>query len=233
MKFIVLERNVYFSFFIYSFCFGAFFPRLGDLQLKMGIGEAVLGLALVGLPLGVQISLLLADQILETIGFRIAMCLGVPALGMSLVLSALAVNPTWFFCALAVGGFAVGIVEVAVNLEADRAEYHVNKKIMNRSHSFWSLGFFVAGLAGAIASQIEISPLIHFSTTFLGCSILTISFFLSYEPFALRPNVSKKSSIFVRPTKSILALVVFTLSAMLIEGAGIDWSIIFMRVWCK
>ena len=34
---------------------------------------------------------------------------------------------------------------------------------------------------------------------------------------------------FARPTKPILMLVALTLSAMLLEGAGIDWSVIFMR----
>ena len=55
MKFSILQHNVYFSFFIYSFSIGSFFPRIGDLQLKMNIGESILGLALMGLPLGVQI----------------------------------------------------------------------------------------------------------------------------------------------------------------------------------
>ena len=34
---------------------------------------------------------------------------------------------------------------------------------------------------------------------------------------------------FAHPTKPILMLVALTLSAMLLEGAGIDWSVIFMR----
>ena len=65
MKFSILQHNVYFSFFIYSFSIGSFFPRIGDLQLKMNIGESILGLALMGLPLGVQISLILADKLLK------------------------------------------------------------------------------------------------------------------------------------------------------------------------
>ena len=41
------------------------FPRIGDLQIQMGIGESYLGLALSGLPIGVQIALLFADKILS------------------------------------------------------------------------------------------------------------------------------------------------------------------------
>mgnify|MGYP005718499421 FL=1 len=54
------------------------------------------------------------------------------------------------------GGFAIGILEVAVNLEADRLENKLDTKIMNRSHSFWSLGFFASGITGALFSQIQI-----------------------------------------------------------------------------
>ena len=40
--------------------------------------------------------------------------------------------------------------------------FKIRKKIMNRSHSFWSLGFFSAGLLGAIFSQLNVTPTLHF-----------------------------------------------------------------------
>ena len=43
-----------------------------------------------------------------------------------------------------------------------------------------------------------------------------------------RPTLNE-NLLFVIPSNKIMALVFFTLSAMLIEGAGIDWSVIFMR----
>ena len=195
MVFSIPQRNIYFSFFIYSFCLGVFFPRIGDLQNQMGIGETTLGLTLLGPAIGVQISLLFADKIFSLLGFRLVMCLGVPILGLALVCSSLTFKPFIFFISLMLGGFAIGILEVAVNLEADRIEYKISKKIMNRSHSFWSLGFF--------------------------CS--------KYIPADERPNSSVNNSLFVKPTKAVLALVVLTLSPMLLESASIDWSVIYMR----
>ena len=55
----------YVAFFLYAFVLGSLFPRIGDLQLHLGINEGTLGLALIGLPFGVQISLLVADKILK------------------------------------------------------------------------------------------------------------------------------------------------------------------------
>ena len=229
MKFLILQHNIYFSFFIYSFTVGSFFPRVGDLQLTMNIGESILGLALTGLPLGIQCSLILADKILNIFGIRLVMIIGIPIIGISLIFSALSYHPFLFFLSLIFGGLAIGIIEVAINLEADRVEYRIGQRIMNRSHSFWSLGFACSGLIGASLSQLQISPLFHFILSFVFCSFVTILFFHSYIPCPQRPNTSSSNQIFIIPTKGILALVIFTLSAMLIEGAGIEWSIIFMR----
>ena len=229
MVFYIPQRNIYFSFFIYSFCLGVFFPRIGDLQNQMGIGETTLGLTLLGPAIGVQISLLFADKIFSLLGFRLVMCLGVPILGLALVCSSLTFKPFIFFISLMLGGFAIGILEVAVNLEADRIEYKISKKIMNRSHSFWSLGFFCSGLTGALFSQMKVSPFVNFSLSLFLGTFLTILFCSKYIPADERPNSSVNNSLFVKPTKAVLALVVLTLSPMLLESASIDWSVIYMR----
>ena len=44
MRFSQPQQNVYFAFFVYAFALGALFPRIGDLQVQMGIGESALGL---------------------------------------------------------------------------------------------------------------------------------------------------------------------------------------------
>ena len=229
MRFSQPQQNVYFAFFVYAFALGALFPRIGDLQVQMGIGESALGYALVGLSTGVQLSLFIADKILRRTGFRLAMCFGLPLIGLSFVLASFAMGPVSFFLALSIGGLAVGVVEVAVNLEADRVEYRLAKRIMNRSHAFWSLGFFATGVAGAAMSQFNVSPTTHFGLFLTSVSLLTIGFAWGYHPAPERPNNSPQSPKLIRPTKGIMVLVVFTLSAMLIEGAGIDWSVIFMR----
>ena len=229
MIFSIPQRNIYFSFFIYSFCLGVFFPRIGDLQNQMGIGETTLGLTLLGPAIGVQISLLFADKIFSLLGFRLVMCLGIPILGLALVCSSLTFKPFIFFISLMLGGFAIGILEVAVNLEADRIEYKISKKIMNRSHSFWSLGFFCSGLTGALFSQMKVSPFVNFSLSLFLGTFLTILFCSKYIPADERPNSSVNNSLFVKPTKAVLALVVLTLSPMLLESASIDWSVIYMR----
>ena len=54
-------------------------------------------------------------------------------------------------CCLLPVGLMIGSIEIILNVEADRTEALVGRRIMNRAHSFWSIGFFAAGLAGGDA----------------------------------------------------------------------------------
>jgi MFS family permease len=208
---------------------GAIFPRLGDMQVQMGIGEGQLGMSVIGAALGVQLSLLVAGRILRAVGFRWIMVVGIMIISGAEMIASLSLGPLAFFCWLFVAGLSIGVVEVAVNVEADRTEFQIGRRVMNRCHAFWSFGFFGSGLVGALIAQLHISVFAHMAgfMIFTSCSALLLIRF--YQPAIPRPGEDSQSVTFARPTKPILMLVALTLSAMLLEGAGIDWSVIFMR----
>jgi len=222
-------KPVYLGFFIYAFALGTLFPRIGDIQHQLGVEEGALGLAITGLPIGVQLSLLLADRIMKILSIKSVMNIGVPIIGLSFWFAALSPDIIGFFLWLFVSGLAVGVIEVAVNLEADRKEYQIGTRIMNRSHAFWSLGFCATSIAGALVAQAGISPQMHFlAFAIVGILVVTIVFW-SFEQAPERPGADVATPLFVKPTKPIMLLVLLTLSAMLVEGSSIDWSVIYMR----
>ena len=224
------KNAVFFGFFIYAVGLGTLFPRIADLQSQMEIDKATLGLALVGLPAGVQVTLLFADRLVRRIPFKILLGLGLPVIGISQCLAAFSGGPLGFFFSLALGGAAVALIEVAVNLEADRVEAKIEQRIMNRSHAFWSFGFFGASIFGAGVAQLGMSPLIHFTIIMVFTTVITNLVFSNYVPAEpRRKTIPKKGNTLVWPSKAIFMLVLFTLSAMLVEGSAIDWSIIYMR----
>jgi len=224
------KNAVFFGFFIYAVGLGTLFPRIADLQSQMEIDKATLGLALVGLPAGVQVTLLFADRLVRRIPFKVLLGFGVPVIGISQCLAAFSGGPLGFFFSLALGGAAVALIEVAVNLEADRVEAKIGQRIMNRSHAFWSFGFFGASIFGAGVAQLGLSPLIHFTIIMVFTTVITNHVFSNYVPAEpRRKTIPKKGSTLVWPSKAIFMLVLFTLSAMLVEGSAIDWSIIYMR----
>ena len=223
------HQIVFVGFFIYAFSLGAMFPRLDDIQTSLEIDKAELGLLLLCIPLGLQITLLFADRLVRAISLKNVICLGIPSICFT-QFAAVAVNQIAFFAFfLIICGAFVAVVEVAINLEADRVEHALGSRIMNRSHAFWSIGFFSAAVVGALFSQFKVMLEIHF---LLVCGIAFLISKIIFEDYIVasprHSNVTKIKK-FSLPTGPIFVMVLFTMSAMLVEGASIDWSVIFMR----
>ena len=205
------------------------FPRLDDIQTSLEIDKAELGLLLLCIPLGLQITLLFADRLVRAISLKNVICLGIPSICFT-QFAAVAVNQIAFFAFfLIICGAFVAVVEVAINLEADRVEHALGSRIMNRSHAFWSIGFFSAAVVGALFSQFKVMLEIHF---LLVCGIAFLISKIIFEDYIVasprHTNVTRIKK-FSLPTGPIFVMVLFTMSAMLVEGASIDWSVIFMR----
>jgi MFS family permease len=223
-------RRVFAAFAIYSFALGSIFPRLGQVQEAMGVEEGALGLGLIGAPAGTLVALTFATPWLEKIGFRKALLASIPLLALFYAIAVHAPTPTILFFLLLPAGLAIGCIEIMLNLEADRVEHQVGYRIMNRSHAFWSIGFFCAGLFGAAMAGFGLSPQLHLALVFPIATLLVIVLIGDFQPAPVRPgNTSEQAPRFAAPSGPILVLVAFTLSAMLLEGASIDWSAIYMR----
>ena len=223
------HQIVFVGFFIYAFSLGAMFPRLDDIQTSLEIDKAELGLLLLCIPLGLQVTLLFADRLVRAISLKNVICLGIPSICFT-QFAAVAVNQIAFFAFfLIICGAFVAVVEVAINLEADRVEHALGSRIMNRSHAFWSIGFFSAAVVGALFSQFKVMLEIHF---LLVCGIAFLISKIIFEDYIVasprHTNVTRIKK-FSLPTGPIFVMVLFTMSAMLVEGASIDWSVIFMR----
>lgn len=227
------HRRVFASFFLYAFCIGGFFPRLAEIQHSLGVGEGALGLALIGVAAGTIVSLTFGGAAVERAGHRrVFLCL-LPVLPLFYALAAVASTPAWMFICLFPAGLMLGAIEVAVNLEADRTEHSSGRRIMNRSHAFWSIGFFNAAALGSLMAYLGVSPLAHLlSVVFLSC-VLTTLLLGKFEPEPKREADKQHADVpgpkFSLPSGPILLLVVVTLPAMVLEGAGFDWSAIYMR----
>ena len=225
------RQRVFAAFFLYAFAMGGIFPRVPELQRAMGATEGALGLALIGASTGTLVSLTLAGRLLDRIGHRRALLALTPAMAACYALASFATAPWVLFALLVPCGLCIGAVEIIVNLEADRVEHQEGRRIMNRAHGFWSIGFFVAGLLGAGLSQAGISVQQHLLLDALLVLIATALLLGRFDAAPHRTGGAQGHDAprFARPTLAILALVAVTLSAMVLEGAGAEWSGIYMR----
>nr|WP_316642494.1 MFS transporter [uncultured Roseateles sp.] len=225
------HRRVFAAFFLYAFGLGGFFPRLGELQRLMGLSEGQLGLGLIGAAVGTLISLSFAGRLIERIGHR-RMLLCVPTLvPFWYAVAAHAQGPLSLFLTLLPAGLLIGAIEVVVNLEADRVEHAEGRRLMNRAHAFWSFGFFGAGLLGVLCARLGMAPQWQLALTVPLASVLTVLLLGGFDaaPARSHENSGEPTPHFARPTAGIMGLVVLSLSALVLEGAGIDWSAIYMR----
>ncbi|UCI06002.1 MFS transporter [Mesorhizobium sp. B1-1-8] len=224
------QHRVYAGFAIYSFAMGNIFPRLPDIKHTMAIEDGTLGLSLIGTPIGTLTALTLATPLLERVGFRRALLWLVPLLAFVYAIAVHAPGPLSLFLMLLPVGLMIGSIEIVLNVEADRTEFLLKRRIMNRAHSFWSMGFFGAGLFGAALAHLGLSPQLHLALVVPVVALAMALFLGGYEPAPARfAGTGEKAPMFARPTLPILVLVAVTLSAMLLEGASIDWSAIYMR----
>lgn len=227
-------RRVYAAFFLYALALGGLYPRMAEIQENMGVAEGALGLGLIGAAFGTLISLTFGGPLIERLGHRKVLLFGLPLVATFYALASLASQPIALFLCLLPAGICIGAIEQVVNLEADRVEHALGHRIMNRSHAFWSLGFACAGLLGGLAAEWGLSPQSHLAFMVLVVCVATVLALGQFQPArhrpqmndGLSPNLAKR---FAWPTPFILVLVIATLAPMMMEGAGIDWSAIYMR----
>jgi MFS family permease len=224
------QQRVYGGFFIYSFCMGSLPPRLPDIQRAMDVGQGELGFGLIGAAVGTLISLSFSGSIIERFGHKASLIALIPALALFYAIASCAPGALPLFLLLLPVGLAIGGIEIILNLEADRVEHAIGHRIMNRAHAFWSFGFFSAGIISAGVAQSGLSPQMHL---FLMVPVVLMGVLLilgRFEPAPHRTGAStEEAPRFAVPTLAIMVLVAVTLSAMIMEGAGIDWSAIYMH----
>ena len=130
------HHRVFAVFAIYAFGLGQIFPRLPDIKFAMGIEEGALGLALMGISVGTITALTLSTALVTKIGHRIAMLALVPAMALFFAIASFANDPLAFFFLLIPAGLCIGAVEIIINVEADRVEAGMDRRIMSRAHAF-------------------------------------------------------------------------------------------------
>jgi|SRR5215217_4567198 len=227
---IAAQHRIYASFFLFAVTTGALMARLPDIQEHLGISEGQLGLTMIGMAIGSLIALTFGPPYVEKLGFRKTALLTVlgPALLFAIV-PWLPAAPAMFavlFCA----GILAGALEINLNVEIDRLEMQSGKRFMNRAHGFWSVGFFVTALFGAMIRQSGISAAVHMGTVALIVVLVGgyLLFSATEAPKPVRAD-GEAGHRFAFPNLGLLPLCLIGFAAFLVEGAGIDWSAIYMR----
>lgn len=225
--------RIYSVMFLFALALGGLLSRMPDLQRHLGVTEGQLGLTLIGMAIGSLISLTVSAPLIARLGARTTAF--VTIFGTAAMYALVPWLPTApaVFGALFVAGFLAGALEINVNIEADKLEGQMGRRIMNRVHGMWSLGFFVTALLGAGIRQWGIGIELHTAALLVFVVIVGLLTFSGMTTAPDRPDAHQgEHPVFAIPTLGLLPLCMIGIAAFLVEGAGVDWSTIYMRdVW--
>jgi len=224
------HHRIYICFFLFAVSLGALLARMPDLQVALGVNKSELGLTLIAMAIGALISLTLSSPLIARFGARTTAFITV--LGTA---AAFAVIP-WIdeapivFCVFFAAGLLAGALEINLNVEIDRIEAQLGRGIMNRAHGFWSFGFFVTALIASLVRQADISMQLHLAVTLAVVLVVgTVAISAIRNAPARALSHEAKAPLLALPTIGLLPLCIIGVAAFLVEGAGIDWSAIYMR----
>ena len=216
-------------FFLQAFAGSGVFARLAEIQTGMYASAAELGLALLGGDVGTFLSLPFAGRLVERFGTRLTLLVGIPIVALCGGLSALAWRPEVFFVVAILAGASFMLTNVAMNVEADRVEAAVGRRLLNRCHGVWSLGFVSSSLVATAATALGISPAVHLLAVVPAIVVATGIVVLPFVESPPRPQAGAPQRRFALPSRATLLLIAFMLSSIWLEAGSRTWSVIFTR----
>lgn len=220
---------IFLVFFCESVVLGNWIPRIPDIKASLALSDGMLGWCLLAVPLGTIIGLLVAGKIIEHTGYRRACQIFLPLWAILFVFPAFALSPMGLALALFGCGAALGLTEVAMNTEADRIESALEVRIMSRCHGFWSLGSMAGALMGGVIAQAGLSVQQHFLLVMPLIALVGWWVASCLPKSGLSKPANSDSSLFRLPHSGIILICMMPIGVMLVEGAFIDWSAVFMR----
>jgi len=209
---------------------GTYASRLPWIADHVHATPGVLGAAMIAPTAGALLSMPQAGRIVHRLGGRSALRLMLMLWTAALAIPALMPNIGWLAAGLFVYGATSGVADVMMNAEAVRIERRVGRSIMSGLHGLWSVGGIVGALLGALCAGAGISALPEFLVTaavlVVAAAVVGSLLPADAELGADAPEI--RPPRFALPTKALLGIGIVGFCAIFGEGAGTNWSAVYL-----
>ncbi len=198
-------------------------------KIRFHLDDPTLGLILLAGGLGGVSVMPLAGLAVGRFGSRA--CIAASGVVMALLLPALAVVPsaTGFTLLLFLYGVNFGLLDIAMNAQGARVEEMSGRLQMSGFHACYSIGTLAVALADSLLIKLG-APLFLVCVADAAAVLLCAS-----QSFRLVPRSGEAppaaSRQFTWPNRHALILGLCCFAAFMTEGAGTDWSTIYMRFY--
>jgi MFS family permease len=224
----ILRFAVSSFFFIAGLCFSSWASRISDIQSKLHLSNAALGSILLGLPIGLLISLPFAGLLVAKFHSKYVVICAATLYALTLPLLGLA-SYTWqLVICLFIFGIAGNILNISINTQAVGTEQIYGRSIMASYHGIWSLAGFTGAAIGTVLISLKLLPYQHF-LIIAAIACLTI---LNLSRFLLVTDINKpeeQQPVFALPDKSLISLGFIAFCSMICEGTMFDWSGVYFK----
>ncbi len=208
---------------------GAWLPRIPDIKNALFLSEGLLGLCLIGMPIGTLLGFSFAARLSRGFGLRKTCVWTGAAFAFAMILPTLAWSAPALFGALFVAGLAIAQIEIAMNAKAGQMEQAYGRRIMSQCHGYWSIGTVVGALAGGAFATFGVVP--HWQMIVLAPGFALAAIWAGQRLPSEQGLVKRREPgrIFVLPALALLPLCALPIGIMAAEGSMMDWSAIFVR----
>jgi MFS family permease len=203
---------------------GSWLPRLPEIQDRLDISDAALGLTLVGGGIGGLVMSAFSGRIVARWGSKAVATIPMFALAAVLPVIAIAPTPVVLFLALLAVGAIDGVIDVAQNTQAVELQDLRHTSVMSRLHAMWSIGLLSGGAVATLLARLDVDLRLQLAVT----AVVLVLIVLAVRPFLL-PSVGHRGDAPPRvrrrrPSTATLVLVLVGVTATLAEMPLIEWS---------
>jgi len=212
-------------FFCAGFCFASWASRIPDIQQKLNLNEAGLGMVLLSLPVGLMVSLPVSGFVVARYGSRYTAIIAALLYAILLPFLGMVVLAWQLVTVLFLFGFAGNLLNISMNTQGVSVEALYGRSIMASFHGVWSVAGFSGAAVGAFMLSLSVSPLLHFGIiTILVCCFVTVA----YKHLLTKDiHSDSKAPVFAKPDNALLKLGLIAFCCMVCEGTMFDWSGIY------
>ncbi|TYK48127.1 MFS transporter [Actinomadura decatromicini] len=216
----------------------AWVARIPQIKEHLGLSAGMMGVALLGAPVGVVIAVRFAGRIVARWGSRATTIGGGLAGAASLVPLGLAWDLPALIVALLLMGASLGLMDVAMNAQGVAVERGYGRPLMSGLHGAFSIGTLVAALVGSGMAQAGAPVPMHLAGAAavlavliaVGCRDLLDPSHDTLDAVPVPDDRPSGTAAAVRASRwPLLMLGVIGLCSFVGEGAMADWSAVYLR----
>ncbi len=203
-------------------------PRIPDVKAALDVGLFTLSMCFLMLPVGTVVGFLAVPSLIARFGQRQLCRWGGALFILLFALPAMAASPLQLGAALLLCGLGVGTIEVAMNAKVPEIEALTGRRIMSSCHGFWSMGSMTGALLGGAAAGLGVG--------FLAQQLVLAPIFAAIAFAVAGALPADRGAEAHVPTKGLrlpqgilLAVCLVPMGALMIEGAMMEWSALFLR----